>query len=79
MDAKLADDDIEFGHKAFYWPKSWPKYEMTQKKRLTFTLTEGYQVDMLTETRKLPGETQDTPTLFDTQKSHVCPDSGPFD
>ena len=43
MDAELEDDDLEFGHKAFFWPKSWPKYEMTQKKRLTFTLTGGYQ------------------------------------
>ena len=42
MDAKLEEDDIVFGHKAFYWPKSWPKYEMTQKKRLTFTLAIQY-------------------------------------
>ena len=42
MDVKLEEDDIIFGHKAFYWPKSWPKYEMTQKKRLTFTLAIQY-------------------------------------
>ena len=42
MDAELTEDDIQFGHKAFYWPREKPKYTFTAKKRLTFTLTIMY-------------------------------------
>ena len=42
IDEDIKSEDIQFGHKAFFWPKEKPKYTFTPKKRITFTLAIMY-------------------------------------
>ena len=35
---EIEEGDVIFGHKAFYWPPSWPKFTLSEKKRIAFSL-----------------------------------------
>ena len=40
--SKVTDDEVTYGHKAFFWPRDKPSWTFSTRSRITFSLTRKY-------------------------------------